>query len=62
MHGSQKIKEKTENGAIISIEVIPNFELITQILGMGEGVEILESGIFRERIHKVVSALYEKYN
>ena len=62
LHGSQKVKEKTAEGAVITIEVIPNYELITQILSMGAGVEVLEPETFREQIKAIAATIYKKYN
>lgn len=41
LHTSQKTLKEDENGIIISIEVILNFELEREILGFGESVEVL---------------------
>jgi predicted DNA-binding transcriptional regulator YafY len=62
LHGSQKVKEKTAEGAVITIEVIPNYELITQILSMGVGAEVLEPETFRGQIKEIATTIYEKYN
>jgi predicted DNA-binding transcriptional regulator YafY len=50
IHGSQKVKEKLENHTVISLELIPNFELESILLSHGEGVEILGPASLRERI------------
>ncbi len=62
LHGSQKIVKKSENGTIVSIEVMPNYELVTLILSMGKGVEVLEPLMFRERINDIVTSLNKIYN
>jgi len=61
LHGSQKVKEHGVGGAIVTIEVIPNFELITLILSMGEGVEVLEPVYVRDMIKDIVGVLWGRY-
>jgi len=41
LHYSQQILQEDENGMIVRIDVIPNFELEREILGFGECVEVL---------------------
>ncbi|MEG1377928.1 MAG: WYL domain-containing protein, partial [Myroides sp.] len=41
LHYSQQILHEDENGMIVRIDVIPNFELEREILGFGECVEVL---------------------
>lgn len=50
IHGSQKRVSQNEQGLIISLQVIPNFELEQVILSHGEKVTVLEPEGFRERI------------
>ena len=56
LHASQQIIENTENGLIIRIDVIPNYELEREILGFGESIEILGpkrlKSIIEKRIFK----------
>jgi predicted DNA-binding transcriptional regulator YafY len=60
IHGSQKVK-KEKGETIISIEVIPNNELINLILGMGTHVEILEPNYLRNKITEIVREMFKKY-
>lgn len=55
LHHTQVLNELLEDGnAIISIKVIPNFELIQQILSFGERVTVLEPKTLREEIkHRI---------
>lgn len=41
MHHTQEVIQNDDNGLIIRIDVIPNFELEREILGFGENVEVL---------------------
>jgi len=57
LHGSQKIKERQKEVTLITLDIIPNFELESLILSFGEGLRLLEpSGIkakIKERINKM---------
>lgn len=61
LHGSQKVIEQNENELIISIEVIPNFELEVVVLGFGEHVEILEPEFFKTRIATRIQNMHRLY-
>lgn len=61
LHGSQKIVVKNENELVISIEVIPNYELETAILAYGDRVEVLEPEGFREIISGRLRKAVERY-
>lgn len=51
MHISQEILKKEEDGSIIlSIEVIPNFELEREILGFGEAIQVISPISLQNRI------------
>ena len=41
IHESMKIKERLDNGIVISIQVVPNFELEKMILSHGEACKVL---------------------
>lgn len=60
LHWSQKIKDKEE--CIISIKVIPNKELVSQIFSFGPDVEVLAPQSLREEIMQQVRLLTEKYS
>lgn len=59
LHGSMKFIDK--DNCIVSIDVIPNNELISLILSFGSDVEVLEPISLREEIVKVVMESYKKY-
>ncbi len=62
LHWSQEILEKKEDGIIISIKVIPNFELERLILGFGPSMEVLSPPSLRKKISELISINNQKYN
>ena len=61
LHGTQRIIEKNESGAIISIKVILNFELEQTILSFGENLKVLYPQYLVRKIAdriKAMSGLY----
>lgn len=61
IHASQKIIEKRKNGIVFGINVIPNFELERELLGFGEGLEILSPNVFLRRIRRKVRLMHAVY-
>lgn len=62
LHKSQTVIEENEDGsAIITIEVIPNFELEQLFLSFGERFEILSPPSLRDRISARIKKNLEKY-
>ncbi len=61
LHGSQKIKVKTNDYVLIEIEVIPNYELESLILSFGEGLEVISPETLRQKIKKRLNLQVEKY-
>jgi predicted DNA-binding transcriptional regulator YafY len=61
LHGSQKKVEQSDSSIVISIQVIPNFELDKLILGFGELVTVLEPLSYRDHIRDKISALMANY-
>jgi len=62
LHGSQKVIAKSSEGIVISIEVIPNFELQNLILSFGERVKVLSPDSFRTIVLERISASYRLYH
>lgn len=62
LHGSQKTISSDENGLVVQLEVIPNYELETLILSFGERAKVLSPDKFKKIIGKRVQALVELYN
>ncbi|KAA0989269.1 helix-turn-helix transcriptional regulator [Dyadobacter aurulentus] len=52
LHGSQKVKSRTDQELVISIEVSPNYELESALLAFGEKVKVLEPESFRTLIRE----------
>lgn len=50
LHASQNIEEEQENGTVLSIKVLWNFELERELLGFGESIEVLLPLRLRETI------------
>ncbi len=62
IHQSQEVVEEHEDGsAIISIKVIPNFELMQLLLSFGERIKVLSPESLREEILKKIEKNIENY-
>ena len=61
LHHTQQIIENGENGLIIRIDVIPNFELEREILGFGENIEILGPKRLKQQIQRRITKNYNNY-
>lgn len=61
IHGSQKLKEQGASHTIISLDLIPNYELETLILSYGEGIELIEPSYLRIKITKRIELMLKKY-
>lgn len=61
IHHSQKVVEDTGNGTCFSIEVIPNFELERELIGFGEGVQVLSPPRLVRSIRKRIRLMNELY-
>jgi len=62
LHLSQKRPDWQEDGtALIEISVIPNYELIQQILFYGDQVEVLEPPELRERVAEMIRRMAGYY-
>jgi len=62
LHGSQKIKEKTETHVLIELEVIPNYELESLLLSFGEGITVLSPQTIQERIKNRLHLTLNNYD
>jgi predicted DNA-binding transcriptional regulator YafY len=60
LHHSQTVIDRRENGIVIVLKVIHNFELEREILGFGDGMTVLKPAKF-QRIIKQRLALATKY-
>ena len=65
IHPSQQMKadfdEKTQMGEF-TIQVIPNIELQTKLLGYGPGLYVVGNGTFQQQVRKAVENMYKLYN
>jgi predicted DNA-binding transcriptional regulator YafY len=62
LHESQKTVSNSEDELIISIEVIPNYELESLILSFGDRVKVLEPAGFRALIYGRLENAVRNYN
>lgn len=62
LHGSQKIISKEEDDLIISIEIIPNYELESLILSFGDFVEVVSPLVVRNKIVERHASALKNYN
>ena len=62
LHKSQTVTDTREDGsAIISIKVIPNFELMQLLLSFGDRISVLSPTSLREDILKIIKKNIENY-
>ncbi|MBK8700565.1 MAG: WYL domain-containing protein [Saprospiraceae bacterium] len=61
LHGSQKLKEQGKTHALLTLDLIPNYELESILLSFGEGVEVLQPKPLRDKIKKRVELTFFNY-
>lgn len=61
LHGSQKTKEKADTFVLIELELIPNYELESLILSLGEGIEVLLPEVLREHFRNRIQMTLNNY-
>jgi predicted DNA-binding transcriptional regulator YafY len=61
IHGSQKLKEQGLSHTLITLDIIPNYELESLILSFGEEVEVLHPKSLRDKIKKRVELNFSNY-
>jgi len=59
IHYSQEIENEAEG--IISLDVIPNKELISELIWFRDDVEVLSPDSLREEIKEKTAKMYQKY-
>ena len=57
LHGTQKVISHEENGTVVSIEVIPNFELEQLILSYGEAIRVISPETLANKIRDRIIAM-----
>lgn len=61
IHGSQKIKERTDKSIVVELEVMLNYELKALLLSFGEGLTILEPMHLAEKFREIGQHFRKKY-
>jgi predicted DNA-binding transcriptional regulator YafY len=61
LHHSQQVEEKMRDGIVFSIEVIPNFELEKELLGFGDGIQVLSPESLVKRMKQITTNMYQLY-
>jgi len=61
LHGSQKIKSKSETDVIIELNVQINHELMAMLFSYMDSIEIMEPKVLREKFKSVSENLFNKY-
>jgi predicted DNA-binding transcriptional regulator YafY len=61
IHHSQKIIEETEMYSRVSIKVIITIELITTILGFGDGVKVVSPSALKEQVKRTLNSCISQY-
>ena len=62
LHPSQEVEEEQEDGsAVVSIRVIPNFELERLLLGFGPGLRVLSPDRIQHRMKQLIKAALAGY-
>lgn len=57
MHGSQKVKSKTGQELIVSLKVIPNYELDKLLLGYGKNLTVLSPATYKDHFNQIIAAM-----
>jgi predicted DNA-binding transcriptional regulator YafY len=61
LHGSQKIKGRTETEVMIELAVQINHELMALLFSYMDAIEIIEPQSLRERFKSLSETVYKKY-
>ena len=62
LHGSQKIKGKTEEDILIELVVQINHELMAMLFSYMDAIEVIEPESLRESFKRLSETVYKKYN
>lgn len=62
LHGSQKVKNKSESEIIIELTLQVNHELLALLFSYMDAIEILEPISFRERFKSINETIFKKYS
>ena len=61
LHGSQKIRSKTDNSVQIELELQINHELLALLFSYMDSIEVLEPQSLREKVKNRIEAINKKY-
>ena len=61
LHGSQKIKSRGEESSLLTLDLIPNYELESLLLSFGEKLQVLAPESLRLRMKERLEAASKKY-
>lgn len=61
IHPSQKVEAQLPDGIIFTITVIPNFELERELLGFGNGLQVLSPESLVRRLKKITLDMHNVY-
>lgn len=61
IHGSQKVKAKGEDYTVVTLDLIPNYELESLILSYGEGMELVKPAALRRKLNARVAKMNRNY-
>jgi predicted DNA-binding transcriptional regulator YafY len=62
LHPSQQILSQNSQGTVFSIEVVPNYELERELMGFGEGLQVLSPSSIVRRMKRKAALLYQVYH
>jgi len=61
LHGSQKVKKKTDDSVEIELDVQINYELVALLFSYQDAIEVLEPKALREKFKDISKSISEKY-
>lgn len=61
LHNSQTILKEDENGMVISLKIIPNYEFYSTILSAGDGIEIISPAEIRKGVADRLIRAFNQY-
>jgi len=61
LHSSQQVRQKTEDGILFGYRLIPNYELESLILALGDAAEVRAPVALRHRLQQRIKAMHQRY-
>lgn len=62
IHGSQKVKERADDYVLIELQLRINYELVSTIFSLGEGMQVVEPVELKETIRCKAEILWKKHS